>query len=307
MADEAEEQVAEVVEDAGNSSALEEMQKMLDSAPEVREDEEEQAVEETEQAEGVEESAEGDDAVETEEVEETAEVADEGPSFLMKRAAVEAGIDPSIVGRAKDDAQLELLIEAAQKPERGDAPSPEEFTLSLELPEDDFAPDDPVRKVFTAIQEKWNKREQEVGKALSALTAFANMQLQREDQQAWSSLYDPFDKALDSFESPLLGTTGNLSEKQRAERNAIAEKYSALGANASMPAEELQRYAELAVSAVRKDLIEQRTRKQQATTRQQKQVTGGGGPQRTVQRPKTREDLLAEWDKSLRNGVALPN
>lgn len=306
MADEQEETVASV-EEVDHSAALEEMQKMLDSSPEIREDDEEAEIEETEQAEGVEESAEGEDAVETKDVEETPEVADEGPSFLMKRAAVEAGIDPSIVGRAKDDAQLELLIEAARQPERGDAVPTEDFSLALELPEDDFAPDDPVRKVFTAIQEKWNQREQEVGKALSALTAFANMQIQREDQQTWSALYDPFDKTLDSFESPLLGTTGKLSDKQRTERAAIAEKYAALGASPDMPAEELQRYTELAVAAARKDLIDQRNKKQQATTRQQKQVTGGGGPQRTVQRPKTREDLIAAWDRSLQNGTPLPN
>lgn len=303
MADEAE----EIVEEVGRDAALDEMQKMIDSAPEVVEDDEDAPVEETAQVEGVEESADDEDAVETEAVEETAEVADEGPSFLMKRAAVEAGIDPTLVGRAKDDAQLELMIEAARQPAQGDAPPPEDFTLALELPEDDFAPDDPVRKVFSAIQEKWNKREQEVGKALSALTAFANMQLQREDRQEWSSLYAPFDKALDAFESPLLGTSGKLSDKQRAERAAIAEKYAALGASADMPAEELQRFAELAVAAARKDLIEQRNKKQQAATRQQKQVTGGGGPQRTVQRVKTRDDVLAEWDKSLRNGTPLPN
>ena len=223
------------------------------------------------------------------------------------RAAVEAGIDPSLVGRAKDDAQLQLMIEAANRPETKEADPPEDLSLSIDLPEDEFSADDPVRKVFTAWQEKLNKQQQEVSKALSALTAFANSQLDREDQQQWNSLYAPFDQALDAFESPVLGTSGKLNEKQHAARAAIAEKYYALGATPNMPAEELQRYAELAVAAARKDLIEQRNKKQQASAQQKRQVIGGAGAQRTVQPAKTTKDIYAEWNKSIRTGAPLPN
>jgi hypothetical protein len=292
----------DTTEEAGELSPLEEMQQMLDAAPEVEEPE----VEETAQAEGDDDSAEG-EAVETEPAEVAEEVADEGPSFLMKRAAVEAGIDPALVGRAKDDDQLALMIEAASRTETKDAAPAEDLSLKLELPEEEFGADDPVRKQFAAWQDKLNKQQQEVSKALAALTTFANGQLDREDQQQWAQLYTPFDQALDSFESPLLGTSGKLSDKQKAERALIADKYLALGATADMPAEEKQRYAELAVAAARKDLVEQRHKKQQAAARQTRQVTGGGGPQRTVQRATSREDLLAEWDKSRRNGTPLPN
>jgi hypothetical protein len=298
MTDEAE----QTGEESGELDPLAEMQQMLDSAPEVEEPE----VEETAQAEGDDDSAEG-DPVETEPAEVAEEVADEGPSFLMKRAAVEAGIDPALVGRAKDDDQLALMIEAASRPEPKDVAPAKDRTLKLELPEEEFGPDDPVRKVFESLQQQFNEQLEERDKALAALTTFANSQLDREDQQQWQALYEPFDKALDSFESPLLGTSGKLSDKQRAERALIAEKYVALGATTDMSAEEKARYAELATAAVRKDLVDQRNKKQQAATRQARQVTGGGGPQRTVQRVKTKDDLLSEWDKSLRNGTPLPN
>lgn len=281
-------------------ASLAEFQQSLDAVPE------EEQVDETEQAEGVEQSAEG-DSVDDQATEEAAADVDEGPSYLMKRAAVEAGIDPSLVGRAKDDAQLQLMIEAANRPEAKETTPPEDLSLTVDLPEDEFSADDPVRKVFTAWQEKLNKQQQEVSKALSALTAFANSQLDREDQQQWDSLYTPFDKALDTFESPVLGTSGKLTEKQREARAAIAEKYTALGASPDMPAEELQRYADLAVAAARKDLIEQRNKKQQASAQQKRQVIGGAGAQRTVQRAKTTNDVFAEWNKSLRTGAPLPN
>ncbi len=298
MADEAEQ--VEQENAATLESSLAEFQQQLNAAPD------EEQVEETAQAEGVEESAEG-DSVGDEAAEEQAEVADEGPSFLMKRAAVEAGIDPALVGRAESDAQLQLMIEAAGGRVESEVAPKEDFTLSLELPEEEFGADDPVRKQFASWQEKLNKKQQEIDKALSALTTFANSQLDREEQNEWQSLYTPFDKALDSFESPLLGTSGKLTDKQRAERAAIASKYTALGATSDMPAEELQRYAELAVSAARKELIEQRTKKQQATAQQKRQVLGGGGAQRGVQPARTMADDLADWNKSIRTGVPLPN
>lgn len=299
MAEEAQENEHEETA-ASLSDSLAEFQQSLDQAPE------EEEVEETEQAEGDDDSAEG-EAVETEPAEVAEEVADEGPSFLMKRAAVEAGIDPALVGQAKDDAHLALMIQAATRPETKEAVPAVDRTLKLELPEDEFGPDDPIRKVLSSWQQALNEQREEHEKALSALTAFANGQLDREDQHQWAELYTPFDKALDSFESPLLGTSGKLTDKQKAERAAIADKYVALGATADMPVEEKQRYAELAVAAARKDLVEQRNKKQQATTRQARTVTGGGGPQRTVQRAKTTVDTFAEWNKSLRNGTPLPN
>lgn len=303
MADEAQEPVEEAVDTA---AALDEMQKMLDAAPEVDEEEQVEETVQEETAEGVEESAEG-ESVEADAAEEAEPVVDEGPSFLMKQEAIRAGIDPAIVGRAKDDAHLQLLIEAVTRQEPKDVAPAKDLSLKLELPEDEFGPDDPIRKVLASWQDALNEQREEYRQAISALTTFANGQLDREDQQQWQALYEPFDKALDSFESPSLGTTGKLTDQQRQARAAIAEKYIALGANSNMPAEEKRRYAELAVSAARQDLVEQRNKKQQAATRQQKQVTGGGGPQRTVQRAKTREDILAEWDKSLRNGTPLHN
>ena len=300
MAEEAQDNTTEETTSASLQASLAEFQASLNSTPE-----EEEQIEETEQAEGVEQSAEG-DSVDEQATDEGAEVVDEGPSFLMKRAAVEAGIDPALVGRATSDAQLELMIEAANRPEPQESTPAKDRTLKLDLPEEEFGPDDPIRKVFVSLQEQLNQQREEHEKALAALTAFANSQLDREDRTQWETLYTPFDKALDSFESPLLGTSGKLTDKQRAERAAIAEKYTALGATADMPADELQRYAELAVAAARKDLIEQRSKKQQAVAQQQRRVIGGSA-QRSIKPAKTTDDVFAEWNKALREGKPLLN
>lgn len=298
MADEATEEVE--TEAAASETVLdpiEQMQAMLDGAGKTEEVAEE-AVEETEQEDGVEESADP-DAGDTE-VDET-EVATEGPSFLMRQEAARAGISPEFIQLAGSDAELERLISFAQSREEAPLSDPViDEPLTVELPEDEFPADDPMRKALTAMVGKINERMEMLRRTQGHLAQFANERLEREERDEYQQLYSPFDEILDSFESPVLGKTGTKDPAQRAERTAIAQKYLGLGANAMTPADEKRRLAELAVAAHRRNLVDQRNQKQQATTRQAKQVIGGrtGGNRPTGPAP-TREDILKGWDEAL--------
>ena len=305
MAVEAEEIEQEATAD--ETAALEEMQSLLDEAPDEELTEE---TDETEQAEGDDVSAEGDSVDDAPAPAE--EAASEGPSFLMKQEAVRAGIDPTLIGRAKSDQDLELMIEAASRREtKEEAPAPEPFALSIELPEDEYGPDDPIRKQLAVWQQQLTKRDEEVSKALQSFAMFANQQLdrvQQEDQRTEielrTQLYSEFDKELDAYESDALGKTGKLTKEQLESRKAIAEAYQALGATPDTPAAEKRRLAQLAVEARRRDVSEKRKTTQAATVRQQRRVQGGGG-NRPVKPGETESSVLAEWDRRLKTGKPL--
>lgn len=309
MAVEAEE--IEQVEDepvVDETSALDELQKQLDGDPE--DDSDESA--ETEQVAGDDDSADDDSVDETAEAPKPEpDVVSEGPSFLMKQEAARAGIDPALIGRAKSDAELELMIEARTRSEKQDEPAPEPFALTIELPEDEYSPDDPIRKQLATWQQQLIKRDEEVSKALKSFAVFANQQLDRVEQaEAMESekqrvaLYSPLDAELDSFESDVLGKTGKLNDKQLKEREAIAETYWSLGARPETPAAEKKRLAALAVEARRKELVQQRNNKQAEVTKQQRRIQGGGG-RNSVSPAVTEADVIAEMEKMLRRGKPL--
>lgn len=310
MAVEAEEtEQVEVEPVVDETSALDELQKQLDGEPE--DDSEESA--ETEQVAGDEVSADDDSVDETAEASEPEpEVVGEGPSFLMKQEAARAGIDQALIGRAKSDAELELMIEARTRSEKQeDAPEPEPFALTIELPEDEYSPDDPIRKQLAAWQQQLIKRDEEVSKALKSFAVFANQQLDRAEQVEAAeaekqrvALYSPLDSELDSFESDVLGKTGKLNDKQLKERAAIAETYWSLGARPETPVAEKKRLAALAVEARRKELVQQRNNKQAEVTKQQRRIQGGGG-RSTVSPAVTEADVIAEMEKMLKRGKPL--
>ena len=291
MADEAtlEEEVETAVD------PLEEFQSQLDN-PSASAEEPEQ------DDDGVEESAE----VESGEVEATEEVAEthaEGPSFLMKRAALDAGLDATLVAKAKSDEHLELMIEAAgvtrqayDSDSEAEAEEAPDYDLSLDLPEDEYGPDDPLRKQLASWQGKLSQRFAEHERALGAALSHIQRQLQTEETTAHSKVFGQFDKVLDSFDSAELGKRENMNAAQFATRKAIADKYLALGATPDSSESELETYTEAAIMAFKRDLIEQRNIKQQAATKQRQKVLGGGGS-RSVERAMTEDDLLAELDE----------
>ncbi len=228
----------------------------------------------------------------------------DGPSFLMKRAALDAGLDESLVAKAKDDATLELLIETAGKARQTEA-KPEEarvadFALPVNLPEDEFGPDDPIRKMFVEWSAALKDEISEARKGLGMLAQHANRQLEQAEQsqqaEVYSKLSKPFDTFLDSFDSDVLGNSKKPSPKMIAERSAIWDKYLALGVDPSMSEEDMTLYVELAATAHSKALVEQRNKKRQAAESQPSKVIGGGGNTKSVDRPLTLEEKMQRHD-----------
>lgn len=288
MAEEAEE---EVVETSALASALESLQASLDAT------EEPEAVDEVnEQEPGVEESAEA-DPVEEQATEQVAEVLSEGPSFLMKQAATTAGIPQFLVETAHDDAQLQGWMEMLSQPGEAKEAEPE-APFSLNLPEDEFGADDPVRKQFSALVATLNGKFAEQEKKLREFEETRTEIQRREYQAAHKAVFSPFDEVLDSYDSDVLGKTGSCTPKQIQAREKIAAKYQALGATPGMDATALKRKAILAISDEQPDLVEQHNKKAQAARTQPQRVLGGGG-QRSVEKPKGPKEIMAEWDLAL--------
>lgn len=297
---------AEVVEDgepAAEKSPLDAFDDFLNGQPEKIQDE--PVVTEPESGD---EPAAATDPVEAEAS--VAEAVDEGPSFLMKQAALTAGVDPDWLSIAKDDAQLEQMIEVARKnrPAKTEPSEPEKDELELEvsLSEDEYGPDDPVRKHLVSWAEKLNKQRTETKQYLSSLAAVANQQLQSQEREVWHKLYDPLNETLDSFESPLLGKTGSETPAQKALRISIAERYVGVGATHTMSAAEMKRLADLTIAATRPDLVEQRTKKQQAAARQPSKVIGGNPAARPVKGTPTYEESMSDWNAFLEGKKPLP-
>jgi hypothetical protein len=314
----AQEEVAEEAVETTDAltAALAEMQAQLDGAPETEEEtktepeaEEAEGDEpETEQQPGVEQSAATDSG---------APAGAEGPSFLMKRVAEQSGVDPKLIALAVNDAQLEQMIEVTTKREADttetDAPAPT-FELKVELPEDEFPADDPVRKHLETWKEQLTKQFEEHAKGLQAMAAFANEELDRRDREAqeaqfseYSKLASPFDEYLDSFASDVLGTAESCktNEKQRAARVAVWERYNGLGAKPTLDKETLTRKAALAMQDFNPDLVEQRNQKQQTAAKQSKTVLGGSASKRSPSPKPSEAQALREWQDMIEGKTPL--
>jgi hypothetical protein len=251
----------------------------------------------TEQESGDDESAETEAGEEAEEaVEQTAtETLADGPTFLMKQEAARAGLDQKFIALAKDDAQLEQMILAATESrdatDQTEDPLPE-FSLAVELPEDEYPADDPVRKQLDKMAAAITERQKLVERVLGGLAQEATQRMDREQSEKNEQVFSVFDEYLDSFNSPELGKGRNEARK------AIAETYLALGVTPETPAEEKRLLAELALMRHKRPLVEQRTKHKQAAQTQSKRVTGGKSTAPIKGKP-TYEQALREWDEVL--------
>jgi hypothetical protein len=264
--------------------------------------EEEQAENETEQTPSDDDSAEV-IAGDAEQVTETPEpeVIPEGPSFLMKQEAARAGVDPKFIAVAKDDAQLEQMIVAVSRDaDAKEEPLPE-FNLAVELPEDEYPADDPVRKQLEKMASAITERQKLVERVLGGIAQVENERFDREQQQVHQQVFGAFDEYLDSYEVKELGKAGKLTPAQREERSTIANYYTALGATPDMPADEKKLLAELALTRHRRDLVEQRTKNKQAAQAQAKRVTGGKATT-PIKGKSTLDQVFRDWNGGLRNG-----
>lgn len=226
----------------------------------------------------------------------------EGPSFLMKQAAMSAGIPQDWIDAATSDKELQYVMErlrthAEQQREPEPEPEPE---IAVELPEDEYGPDDPVRKnlqkfaeALKAERAERRRIEQEYRQTKAALDDQQTTTLRR-------ALYSKFDEVLDSFNDPRFGNAkaGKVSAQQVEFRRQVAEKYRGLGASPDMPDDDKAWYADLAVQAFDRRLVEQRNKRHQQAARQRQSVLGGA-PSKPSPKAHGDDELLSRWDEVL--------
>lgn len=234
------------------------------------------------------------------EPDETPQPVAEGPTFLMKQAAISAGIPEDWVDRATSDDQLQFLMENLRAHAGKSRPEPEpEPELQVELPEDEYGPDDPVRKNLQkfadALKSERAERRRIEQEYQQTRTALEEQQYKLQHR----ALYSKFDEVLDSFNDPRFGNSKTgVSAKQGEYRRIVAEKYHGLGASPEMPDEDKEWYTLLAAQAYDKKLVEQRNKRQQQAARQRQSVLGGA-PSKPSPKATGDEELLAQWDQAL--------
>lgn len=254
--------------------------------------------------------------------EEAVQPSAEGPSDLLRTMARQVGMRESLIGLARDDKQLQAMIDAemdardAAPPERQESEpeqEPEEDFFKLDLGEDEFDDSDPVHRTLKAQVAKLNEydkrireREAKLEKNQELLARWANEQIKQQTAVEAKRLYEPFDRVLDGYGTDLFGDKAKgLSKSQVAIRKELSEKYLAIGAMPDLPDDHKEHLADLAVRAYRRDLAEERDKKQQAVKKHAKQRTGGTGRIDPKPKAQTRDEALDEFEDYLMGRVEL--
>lgn len=319
MAEETTVDTVEEVESSRTQQSLDAFQEMLDSRPDEPRDEE--VLEDTEQP-----ADEADDDAGDEPTDDSPESkekpAAEGPSATLKTVARQAKVPAELVAIARDDQQLQAIIDAhldAQEAGEGaekDEPEPENQEpekdfFEFPIAEDEFDDTDPVHKAFKTHVERSNELVKDLHGKLGLFARFANEQIKREQereqaqqQELSQKFYGPLDSALDDFGSDVFGKTGSLTKSQLEVRKAVAEKYAGL-ATLDADEDEKLRLAELAIRAYSRDLAERRDKAVQSEKKQPRMRTGGGGNVRpSAKKPSTRDEKIALFDQERREREA---
>ena len=164
----------------------------------------------------------GDPPVEEEIVEpETAE----GPSTVMATVARQSGVPPQLVALARDDKQLQEMIELVDNREAPGGPAAEE-EFAIDLPEDEYGQDDSVRKQFDRLNQHYSgivsKLREELASVAHAVSSVDTQQKDLTQQQA-EERQKQFDTVVDGYET--FGKFGELSQAQGKVRGAIYDEY----------------------------------------------------------------------------------
>lgn len=313
--------MSEILEASPRSSEILSSFEQELSAPDAPEQD---APQEDAQAEEVTEQIPADEADDSGEQEEAveAEPKAEGPSAFLKSQARLAGLRDSLVAIARDDAQLQQMIDDAldakdageQEPEKQEPePEPEPDSDFFEdlFSEDEFDPSDPSHKAIKGLLGKLNEFDKRQKQRDALFARFANEQIEREKAREQAeiatqakALYDPFDAVLDEYGVEAFGNKEKgLTKAQQAVRKELAEYYVGLKARPDLPEETKRHLAETAIRAYRRDLAEAREQKQQQVKKQAKQRTGGNGKVDPRPRAQTRSEAIDEFDDFLAGRV----
>ena len=165
----------------------------------------------------------------TEVVDEAEKVAEApvGVSPSMRLIAREAGVKESVIKNvASDEALEEIVVETVEENRQKEAeqtPEPEP-PFKLELPEEDFPADDPVRKQFQRMHEHYEKRDKLFESA--ALTLIKEVRELREESQqqrqtAEQMWLQEFHTGLDELESKSLGKASESNDDVNDLRESV--------------------------------------------------------------------------------------
>ena len=197
----------------------------------------------------------------------------EGPTIAMKMVAEQAGIPLPLIELATSDSQLEKFVELARQ-----AGTPSEPDFKLELPEEEYPEDDPVRKEFTRLQSHFatqlESMKVQLGETSRTTREFTKQQVESAEQQA-RKVQSEFDKTLDELEIGAFGNTKNMSSANFHVRSAAFNLLQELK----------QKSPDSSVAELAKQVAEQlsfttnnRSPKEIAAIRKQASRRLGGGP-----------------------------
>lgn len=248
----------------------------------------------------------------------------EGPSVEMQQIASDHGVHAEDIAKARDNRELALLIgaadriRAAQEPAKKDEPAKEpvknDLEWNLDLPEDEFGPDDPIRKALASVVEQVKASITKDRRGISALINFAEEHLKEKDEaqkkaeeenkareaEIVTRLAKPFDQLMNSFNSDVLGKGdfSKLSESQQKVRLDLWDRTVSLGMTPDSPPEEVERLGKLAVEARHREIADQFNKQQRKAKAQPQRVLGGNTNGRAVE-PKPG---FVEWFEDVQNG-----
>ena len=187
------------------------------------------------------------DEVPVEEEEPTPEPIVEGSSVAMQAVARQSGIPQKLVDLARDDAQLQEMVNlASQEESRPPTPEPEpEFELSLS--EDEYGADDAVRQQFSKMKDHYSGQISSLKNDLSTLVNVVkgvHEDQRSQVEQKAAADQEEFDLALDGIDDPTFGKYGKLDPAQGGIRGVIFDQmYVLQKQNRGIPIRDLAKMA----------------------------------------------------------------
>lgn len=250
---------------------------------------------------GVEQSTEEADEPEETQEEETEEVEEptpqpqvvEGPSSAGRMAAEAAGIPAMIINAVKDDDALYGLIQqlSEHQPAEDDA-SP----FELELPEDEYPENDPVRGALTKLQSHFNEQLSQMKSQLKETAGKAETiekQTSEAVKQQHKRMQSEFDGALDALGASGFGNTKSMTQANFHLRKATFDRAQEL--QADNPDKSM---ADLAVMAAEEFGITNNKKasyEKDAIRNQAKRRLGGGQSQPADPEVKSPEEMMRNF------------
>ena len=235
----------------------------------------------------------------TEEVEETTyeepTPAPSAPTTAMAELARVQGVPDVMIASARDDAQLQEYIGMVATPAK-QQPA-EEDPYKLELSEEHFDSDDPVRKAFEKNNTHYDAEIKEMKELMGQLvdiTQKTQSHQQFTEQKSHANEQRQFDEALSMMEVGALGN-GEVTQEQGALRGLIFDSaYRKL--REKNPSQSVSDAAQEAARAILPGLTDnqQAAAMKQTLASQSKRRLGGGPTKAAIEPPKPIEMRMQE-------------